>query len=41
MMFWLFVGEGLLVGAGTPSYNGYRYPAEIIGHCVWLYHRSR
>ncbi|MEY9968907.1 putative transposase [Streptacidiphilus sp. MAP12-16] len=22
-----------------PSYRGYRYPAEVIGHCVWLYHR--
>ena len=20
-------------------YKGYRYPIEIIGHCVWLYHR--
>ena len=19
-----------------PSYNGHRYPAEIINHCVWL-----
>jgi len=23
----------------TPSYRGYRYPPEIIGHAVWLYHR--
>ncbi|MGH3711155.1 MAG: IS6 family transposase [Pseudonocardiaceae bacterium] len=25
----------------TPSslYKGYRYPVEIISHCVWLYHR--
>lgn len=22
-----------------PSYKGYRYPPEIIAHCVWLYHR--
>lgn len=22
-----------------PSYRGYRYPAEIIGHAVWLYFR--
>ncbi|WP_328512634.1 IS6 family transposase [Streptomyces sp. NBC_00376] len=22
-----------------PSYKGHRYPAEIISHCVWLYHR--
>jgi putative transposase len=20
-------------------YRGYRYPGEIIGHAVWLYHR--
>jgi putative transposase len=25
--------------AGAPSYKGYRFPAEIISHCVWLYHR--
>ena len=23
----------------TPSYRGHRYPAEIISHAVWLYHR--
>ncbi len=23
----------------TPSYRGYRFPPEIIGHAVWLYHR--
>jgi putative transposase len=23
----------------APSYQGYRFPAEIISHCVWLYHR--
>ena len=23
----------------TPSYNGHRYPVEIINHCVWLYFR--
>jgi len=27
------------VEAGAPSYKGYRFPAEIISHCVWLYHR--
>jgi len=27
------------VGAETPSYRGFRFPAEIISHCVWLYHR--
>jgi putative transposase len=32
--------EGLgLVGAEAPSYRGFRYPTEIIAHCVWLYHR--
>ncbi|MGW2770242.1 IS6 family transposase [Streptomyces sp. NPDC001275] len=24
---------------GAPSYRGYRFPPEIIGHAVWLYHR--
>ena len=24
---------------GALSYKGFRYPAEIISHCVWLYHR--
>ena len=23
----------------APSYHGYRFPPEIIGHAVWLYHR--
>jgi putative transposase len=23
----------------VPSYTGFRYPVEIISHCVWLYHR--
>jgi hypothetical protein len=27
------------VGTGTPSYKGFRYPVEIISHCVWLYYR--
>jgi putative transposase len=31
-------GAGL-VGTGAPSYKGFRYPVEIISHCVWLYHR--
>ena len=22
-----------------PPYHGFRYPPEIIGHSVWLYHR--
>jgi putative transposase len=33
-------GEGLgLVEVGAPSYVGFRFPVEIISHCVWLYHR--
>jgi len=28
-----------LVVAGVPSYVGFRFPVEIISHCVWLYHR--
>ena len=24
---------------GVPSYKGFRFPVEIIGHCVWLYYR--
>jgi putative transposase len=23
----------------VPSYTGFRFPVEIISHCVWLYHR--
>ncbi|WP_405547454.1 IS6 family transposase [Streptomyces phaeochromogenes] len=26
--------------AVPPSYKGFRYPGEVIAHCVWLYHRS-
>jgi putative transposase len=28
-----------VLDAGSPSYKGFRYPAEIIAYCVWLYHR--
>ena len=31
--------EGGLVGTGAPSYKGFRFPVEIISHCVWLYYR--
>jgi putative transposase len=31
--------EAGLVGAEVSSYKGFRYPAEIISHGVWLYHR--
>jgi len=27
------------ISVGEVSYEGHRYPAEIIAHCVWLYHR--
>src|SRR6478752_7250309 len=27
------------VTTATPSYEGHRYPVEIINHCVWLYFR--
>jgi hypothetical protein len=27
------------VGVEAPSYRGFRFPGEIISHCVWLYHR--
>jgi putative transposase len=28
-----------LDAASSSLYKGYRYPVEIISHCVWLYHR--
>ena len=28
-----------MMDAIVPSYKGFRFPVEIIGHCVWLYHR--
>jgi putative transposase len=27
------------VGIEVPSYRGFRFPVEIISHCVWLYYR--
>jgi putative transposase len=34
------VGGGVgLMAVVVPSYKGFRYPVEIISHCVWLYHR--
>src|SRR6202008_2309970 len=27
------------ISGGEGSYKGHRYPAEIIAHCVWRYHR--
>jgi putative transposase len=34
-----FWNEGGLVTVGAPSYKGFRFPAVIISHVVWLYHR--
>jgi hypothetical protein len=34
-----FVGGSRgLVGTGASSYEGFWFPVEIIGHCVWLYY---
>jgi transposase-like protein len=27
------------LNADAVFYRGFRYPAEIISHCVWLYYR--
>jgi putative transposase len=32
-------GRGSLVSSASPSYQGHRYPVEVISPCVWLYHR--
>ena len=31
--------RGSVVVASAARYKGYRYPIEVIGHAVWLYHR--
>ena len=28
-----------MMAAAVPSYKGFRYSAEVISHCVGLYHR--
>ena len=33
------VPPGLVVVAVAATYKGYRYPIEVIGHAVFLYHR--
>ena len=33
------LGGSLVVTGEASLYKGHRYPAEIISHCVWLYHR--
>lgn len=30
---------GVPRGEQVAVYKGHRYPAEVISHCVWLYHR--
>ena len=35
-MVWLGQADGMTPDAAT--YPGHRFPAEIIGHAVWLYH---
>ncbi|MFF0105529.1 IS6 family transposase [Streptomyces hirsutus] len=32
-------GSDPLVSSAPPSYQGHRYPVEIISHCVWRYFR--
>ena len=27
------------MGVEAPFYKGFRFPVEILSHCVWLYHR--
>src|SRR6266498_3653262 len=29
----------MTTASSSPSYKGYRFPAEIISHAVWLYYR--
>ncbi|WP_406483510.1 IS6 family transposase [Streptomyces sp. NBC_01615] len=29
----------MAVEAEAPSYKGFRFPAEVVSHAVWLYHR--
>jgi hypothetical protein len=37
-LVWVGVRLGF-VDATSSWHKGYRYPVEIISHCVWLYHR--
>ena len=29
----------MTIDTAAPSYKGFRFPQEVIGHAVWLYHR--
>ena len=35
----MFSGRLGLVDIEVPLYREFRYPIEIISHCVWLYYR--
>jgi hypothetical protein len=35
---WGGAGSTIVIAAGS-SYKGFRFSPEVIGHCVWLYHR--
>ncbi len=35
----MYVSTAAPTGARDPLYRGYRFPAEIISHAVWLYYR--
>ena len=37
-VFTIFEPATTLTAPGS-SYKGFRFPPEIISHCVWLYHR--
>ncbi len=36
---WALPCQSRPMKADAPRYRGYRFPAEIISHTVWLYHR--
>jgi len=36
---WAWRGLVVVETVVAPTYKGYRYPIEVIGHAVWLYHR--
>jgi len=37
--FWELLWHNPIIKTQPNSYHGYRYPAEIISHAVWLYQR--
>ncbi|MFI8304678.1 IS6 family transposase [Streptomyces sp. NPDC085927] len=39
MIFRLVTLRGSFADTAPPSYQGHRYPVEIISRCVWRYHR--